>query len=291
MNKAIVLILTLVIAYNAHTQEIKKHYDENKMVSKVEFYSNGELKNTISLENPFNVTSYDSIDEGNGVIRYYINENDLNNLGDTFFKELSLNSAVMRLNRFNKISYKNSAHSLSDKYILIKQTLNAISENGSIEAVCTSGTLYDMNGNKVIEFKPSNKGILAPCVTENGKYIIFDTNFNVISDDLDPRKEISFDIYDLEKQKLIYSHVPERSIRFFRSKTAHNYFIINRQIERDRFKTLVIFPETLIGYYNYYTKKEAHSILRYEKNGIVFKSGKDGEIKERFTSMFSKKKL
>lgn len=261
------------------------------MVSRVDFYSNGELKNTISLENPFNITSYDSIEEGTGVIRYYINENDLNNLGDTFFKELSLNSVVIRLNKFNRISYKNSVHKLSGKYILLKHTLNAISENGSIEAVCTSGTLYDMNGNKVIEFNPSNKGIFAPCVTDNGKYIIFNTNFNVISDDLDPRKEISFDIYDLEKQKLIYSHVPERSIRFFRSKTAHNYFIINRQIKRDRFKILVIFPETLIGYYNYYTKKEAHSILRYERDGIVFKTEDGGERKDFFKKEFTRKEL
>ena len=292
MNKLVVLIIALVITYNANAQEIKKHYDENKMVSKVDFYSNGELKNTISLENPFNVTSYDSIDEGRGAIRYYISKGDLSKLGNVFFQELSLDSKIIEVSEIGQITYQSRVFQMRDGYYMVIHTLNAVDQYNKYCATSATGKLYDSEGNFMIEIKPSNKGIYRPLVTKNGKYLIFSINYEVLREEFGWWSNASsFDIYNIENKELIYTHTPKQAVYYNPPMTYHDYVVVRTEVERDKMEMFVLYPEEMVSYTNYYTKKEGYSIKSFDKDGIVFKTEK-GEIrKDVFEDVFTKKIL
>ena len=290
MEKLIVLILALVIAYNAHAQEIKKHYDENKMVSKVDFYSNGELKNTISLENPFNVTSYDSIVEQKGAIVYHISGDDLSKLGDVFFQELSLDSKIIEVSEIGLLAYRSRVFQMRDGYYMIIHTLDAIDQYNQYCATSATGKLYDSEGNFMIKIKPSNKGITRPIVTKNGKYLIFNIHYEVLREGFGWWSNTpAFDIYNIENEELIYTHIlPKNAFNYNYPMTYHDYVVVRTVVEKDKMKFFVLFPEEMVSYTNYYTKKEGYSIKSFDKDGIVFKTEDGRERKDVFEDDFTK---
>ena len=286
----IFLLLTLLTTFS-YAQEIKKHYDENKMVSKVEFYSNGELKNTISLENPFNITSYDSIDEGKGAIVYHISEDDLSKLGNVFFQELSLDSKIIEVSEIGQITYQSRVFQMRDGYYMVIHTLNAVDQYNKYCATSATGKLYDSEGNFMIEIKPSNKGIYSPLVMNSGDFLIFNTNNVNLSAQANQSLRVSFDVYNIEHNKLIYSHNPKNSIRFFPPMTDFDYFIVVTMLEKDSFELLVLKPESRKIYLKNITQSELYSIVRYEEDGVVFKTEDGGERKDVFEDDFTQKLL
>lgn len=290
MNKIVVLILALVIAYNAHAQEIKKHYDENKMVSRVDFYSNGELKNTISLENPFDISSYDSIAKGGGTIRYHISSDDLSKLGDVFFQELTLKSQAIKSNSINTLVYINNVKVLDQNFVLVRQSIAAMSGNGPEVATSSQGKLYNSDGISVLEFNRSNKWISDIRITENKKFLICKKYSYASTGGLYPGKRISYDIYNLENNSMIYSYIPEKSIRSFPPTTDHNYFIVINQLEKDIYEFLVLKPESQESFSKNLTRKELYSIKQYDTDGLVFISS-DKERKVLFEKDFTRKEF
>lgn len=288
----IFLLLTLLTTFS-YTQEIKKHYDENKMVSKVEFYSNGELKNTISLENPFNITSYDSVDEGRGAIRYYISKDDLSKLGNVFFQELSLDSKIIEVSEIGKIIYRSRVFQMRDGYYMVIHKLSAVDQYRKYCATSATGKLYDSEGNFMIEIKPSNKGITRPIVTKNGKYLIFNIQYEVLREGFGWWNNTpTFDIYNIEKDELIYTHIlPKNAFNYNYPMTYHNYVVVRTEVEGDKMKFFVLFPDEVLSYTNYYTKKEGYSIKSFDKDGLVFKTDDGKERKDFFKKDFTKKGL
>jgi hypothetical protein len=290
MNKLVVFIIALIITYHTNAQEIKEHYDENMMVSRVDFYSNGELKNTISLENPFNITSYDSIAKGGGTIRYHISSDDLSKLGDVFFQELTLKSQAIKSNSINTLVYINNVKVLDQNFVLVRQSIAAFGGNGPEVATSSEGKLYNSDGISVLEFNRSNKWISDIRITENKKFLICKKYSYASTGGLYPGKRISYDIYNLENNSMIYSHIPEKSIRSFPPTTDHNYFIVINQLEKDLYEFLVLKPESQESFSKNLTRKELYTLKRYNVDGVVFITNSKNEQVVKYSNSFVHKK-